>query len=251
MDCLGKIYRIFSLLFLMQLIACSSNTVYAPVLNGVHHMTPKGEYRVQRHDTLYSIAFDFGQDYRELALRNHIKPPYALEVGQVLRIKGAIAYQPTIMSTKRTIKTNWKPTLRTVPKQTTVKPVTIVSQPQTVKQWLWPVKGKVIQTFAPTLGSKGIDISGKEGEPIHVTSSGQVVYAGNGLTGYGNLIIVKHNEEYLTAYAHAEKILVHEGQTVKAGQSIALVGHTGTDKVKLHFEIRKAGKPVNPLSYLK
>jgi lipoprotein NlpD len=117
--------------------------------------------------------------------------------------------------------------------------------------WAWPASGKVIETFS-TSGrvNKGIDIAGQRGQPIQSTRSGKVVYSGTGIAGYGNLIIIKHDETYLSAYAHSEKVLVKEGDEVKAGQKIAEMGDSGTDRVMLHFEIRREGKPVDPLGFL-
>ena len=118
-------------------------------------------------------------------------------------------------------------------------------------RWSWPAKGRLLSTFSHNdAGRKGVDISGRLGQPVQAAAAGKVVYSGNGLRGYGNLIIVKHNEEFFSAYAHNKKNLVKENQIVKARQKIADMGKSGTNKVKLHFEIRRDGKPVNPLSYL-
>ncbi|MCK5648165.1 MAG: peptidoglycan DD-metalloendopeptidase family protein, partial [Gammaproteobacteria bacterium] len=116
--------------------------------------------------------------------------------------------------------------------------------------WRWPVKGKIIQRYSPGSGKKGIDISAAKGSLIKAAEAGKVVYSGQGLVGYGRLIIIKHNDAFLSAYAHNQSLLVNEGQVVKKGQSIARLGRSGTDGYKLHFEIRKNGKPVNPISYL-
>jgi lipoprotein NlpD len=120
-----------------------------------------------------------------------------------------------------------------------------------VSKWLWPTKGRVIKNFsAGDQGNKGIDIAGQRGQPIVSTAGGTVVYSGNALRGYGNLVIVKHNDNYLSAYAHNDRLLVHEGQSVKAGQKIATMGSSGANSVRLHFEIRYQGKSVNPKRYL-
>ncbi|MGY5652210.1 murein hydrolase activator NlpD [Vibrio cincinnatiensis] len=120
-----------------------------------------------------------------------------------------------------------------------------------VAKWLWPTKGRVIKSFsAGDQGNKGIDIAGQRGQPIISTAAGSVVYSGNALRGYGNLIIIKHNDHYLSAYAHNDQLLVKEGQSIKAGQKIATMGSSGTNSVRLHFEIRYQGKPVNPQRYL-
>ena len=117
--------------------------------------------------------------------------------------------------------------------------------------WIWPVKGPLIQGFSTTgVINKGIDLAGTKGEPVLAAADGKVVYSGTGLVGYGNLIIIKHNETYLSAYGHNSKLLLKEGQWAKAGQKIAEIGSTGTQRDKLHFEIRRNGKPVDPLQYL-
>jgi lipoprotein NlpD len=116
-------------------------------------------------------------------------------------------------------------------------------------EWHWPARGRVVRRFG-SAGSNGIDIAGRPGQPVRAASAGRVVYSGGGLRGYGELIIVKHNKRYLSAYAHNEEALVKEGDIVAGGQRIATIGRTGTDRVKLHFEIRRDGKPVNPLRYL-
>ncbi|WP_313752496.1 murein hydrolase activator NlpD [Mixta calida] len=131
----------------------------------------------------------------------------------------------------------------------TVSSTTSSSTP--VAGWRWPTDGKIIDNFsAAEGGNKGIDIAGSRGQPVIATASGRVVYAGNALRGYGNLIIIKHNDDYLSAYAHNDTMLVREQQEVKAGQKIATMGSTGTSSVRLHFEIRYKGKSVNPLRYL-
>jgi lipoprotein NlpD len=120
-----------------------------------------------------------------------------------------------------------------------------------VDKWSWPTKGRVVKKFSDgDQGNKGIDIAGQRGQSVVSTANGSVVYSGSALRGYGNLIIVKHNENYLSAYAHNDKLLVQEGQSVRAGQKIATMGSSGSDSVRLHFEIRYQGKSVNPLRYL-
>lgn len=140
----------------------------------------------------------------------------------------------------------------TAPTASTTEPTassTSTSSP--VSTWRWPTEGKVIENFAATEGgNKGIDIAGSKGQAIVATADGRVVYAGNALRGYGNLIIIKHNDDYLSAYAHNDTMLVREQQEVKAGQKIATMGSTGTSSTRLHFEIRYKGKSVNPLRYL-
>lgn len=138
-----------------------------------------------------------------------------------------------------------------VTNKTPVATAKTTSKNDKVSKWLWPTKGRVIKNFsAGEQGNKGIDIAGQRGQPIVSTASGTVVYSGNALRGYGNLIIVKHNDNYLSAYAHNDKLLVSEGQSVTSGQKIATMGSSGAKSVKLHFEIRYQGKSVNPKRYL-
>ncbi len=226
--------------------------------------TTSGQYRVQRGDTLYSIAFRFGWDWKALAARNSIPAPYVIRPGQVIRFDGQTGSTPT-----RTVATapTTSPSTRPVPPSSTAKtppatsrpqPAPSVSQPppappagRPVAGWAWPAGGPLIARFSSN-GSlnKGIDIGGELGQPVLAASDGSVVYAGSGLRGYGELVIIKHSDTYVSAYGHNRRLLVREGQQVKVGQTIAEMGSTGTDRVKLHFEIRRQGKPVDPLQYL-
>ena len=224
---------------------------------------PKGgysgnTYTVQRGDTLYYIAWITGNDFRSLALKNNVSAPYDLSVGQVLDVSGAttvvITKQTTnnvkppkqVQTTTTTTTTALSP-IKTVSTSTSTTPTTAANTVANIK-WQWPAKGNVIEKFSNA--TKGIDISGSLGDNVVSAADGKVVYAGNALPGYGNLIIVKHNDDYLTAYAHNQSILVREQQDVKAGQQIATMGNTGTNSVRLHFEIRYKAKSVDPLSYL-
>jgi lipoprotein NlpD len=221
-----------------------------------------GQYVVQRGETLYSIAFRFGWDWKVLAQRNNIAVPYIIKAGQVIRFDGrtnrtaAVAQAAranTAASAKPQPAAVVKPTNRTA--SVSSKPVAKPPASSVVKnftgRWTWPAKGAVIGRFSSN-GSlnKGIDIAGELGEPVLAGSDGSVVYAGSGLRGYGELVIIKHSDTYVSAYGHNRRLLVREGQQVKVGQVIAEMGSTGTDRVKLHFEIRRQGKPVDPLQYL-
>ncbi|WP_082629056.1 peptidoglycan DD-metalloendopeptidase family protein [Pseudomonas sp. TTU2014-080ASC] len=226
-----------------------------------------GQYRVQRGDTLYSIAFRYGWDWKALAARNKISPPYVIRVGQVIRFDGqpatssvASAAQATRTSPSSSGSASRSSTVvLTRPATTQSRPAAqtsaaVSSLPATEKSpsgWIWPTNGQVIGRFSSN-GSlnKGIDISGELGQPVLAASDGSVVYAGSGLRGYGELVIIKHSDTYVSAYGHNRRLLVQEGQKVKAGQKIAEMGSTGTDRVKLHFEVRRQGKPVDPLQYL-
>lgn len=248
------------------------------VYNRNYDAIPKGGYQgntytVKRGDTLFYIAWITGNDFRSLAAKNNIAAPYDLNVGQVLDVGDGTtvvtkqtttntnAVKPTTTTTTTTTTTNSTPATKvtttststsTSPATTTMSAAATATPNATTSvaniEWQWPVKGKVIETF--TNASKGIDIAGTLGERIDAAAAGRVVYAGNSLPGYGNLIIIKHNDDYLTAYAHNQTILVKEQQEVKAGQQIATMGSTGTNSVRLHFEIRYQVKSVDPLKYL-
>ncbi|MBW0149505.1 peptidoglycan DD-metalloendopeptidase family protein [Marinobacter arenosus] len=226
-----------------------------------------GRHVVQPGETLYSIAWRYGRDYRELGSANGIDAPWTLRAGQVLRLdlrgtvtsnrQNRVATRKSAASSGTSRAAPPAPTPRTAPKPAVTrapeKGAPLASQTQTVARvnWRWPHVGTVIAGYS-TSGrvNKGIDIAGKAGDAVKAAASGNVVYAGNGLLGYGNLIIVNHNEHYLSAYAHNRKILVREGEDVKAGQVIAELGSSGAERPMLHFEIRKNGNPVDPAHYL-
>jgi lipoprotein NlpD len=211
---------------------------------------PPGYYRVKKGDTLARIALDNGQAPRDVAQWNIVANPSfnpnVIEVGDLILVKppaSAKSSKPIEVKTVDPDKTD-------APKAETSKAP--ASKPEIVAEpgirLSWPAKGKVTDEFSDK--NKGIDIAGKVGEPIQAASDGNVVYAGNSLRGYGNLIIIKHDNTYLTAYAHNSKLLVKEGDNVRKGQKIAEMGDTDTNSPKLHFELRVNGKPVNPTPYL-
>jgi len=222
-------------------------------------------YTVRRGDTLYSIAWRFKLDHKELAQWNGIGPPYTIYPGQRLIMN------PMQAQAERSRRAAAANTTSSAPRQpTTTRPsapastsTASVSRPTVTtttgkvaaapapSRWLWPTDGEVIRRFSQeNAGKKGIAISGKKGQPVMATAGGEVVYSGSGLLGYGQLIIINHNKNYLSAYAHNSSLLVKEGDIVEAGQQIAKLGDTGTDRVMLHFEIRRDGRPVDPLKYL-
>jgi lipoprotein NlpD len=218
-------------------------------------------YTVRKGDTLYSISWRYGMDYKEVARINGIRSPYTIYVGQKLRFRApprtttAAVSKPIPQS--KPVQSAPKPQKVTPPPKTTTQPAkpATATQPQFVGsqniQWRWPTNGRVVSTYSESSpGRKGIDIAGKSGQAIIAAAAGKVVYSGNGLPRYGNLLIIKHNDVYLSAYAHSDKLLVKEGQTVSAGQKIALMGRTGTQRDQLHFEIRRNGKPVDPIRFL-
>ena len=226
-----------------------------------------GQYVVRPKDTLFSIAFRYGWDYKALAARNNIPAPYTIRPGQVIRFDGRTGSTPTAVSNASgsTPSSSLKTTvIRRQPNgaTTSIEAVTpsVASKPAPAPLppagpaptgWGWPSNGILIGKFSSN-GSlnKGIDIAGDLGQPVLAASDGTVVYAGSGLRGYGELVIIKHSETYVSAYGHNRRLLVREGQQVKVGQTIAEMGSTGTDRVKLHFEIRRQGKPVDPLQFL-
>lgn len=245
------------------LVGCSGNSSKAPVHDRSHAArspVTSGHYVVKRGDTLYSIAFRFGWDWKALAARNGIPAPYVIVPGQVVRFSGrgpvrAIAAKtpPPANVRKPVTVVRAQPVAKAQP----VTPVTTVRKTPTPVaagqqgKWLWPADGTLVGLYSSNTSlNKGIDIAGKLGQPIVATANGSVVYAGSGLRGYGELVIIKHNDTFISAYGHNRRLLVNEGQTVKAGQTIAEMGSTGTDQVKLHFEIRRQGKPVDPMQYL-
>ncbi|MFZ5935066.1 peptigoglycan-binding protein LysM [Pseudomonas putida] len=226
-----------------------------------------GQYVVKPGDTLFSIAFRYGWDYKELAARNGIAAPYTIRPGQAIRFSSGSTGSSTVVSspssssrttvirrpagTPITPAENGGKTTPTTPATPAPAVTTVPAAERAVGNWTWPANGVLIGKFASN-GSlnKGIDIAGDLGQPVFAASDGAVVYAGSGLRGYGELIIIKHSDTYVSAYGHNRRLLVREGQQVKAGQSIAEMGSTGTDRVKLHFEIRRQGKPVDPLQFL-
>ena len=193
---------------------------------------------VRKGDTLYAIAFRYGLDYKSLARRNSINPPYVIYINQLIQLRGA-AKQPDKDS---------GPLIRGASRKGTSE-----SRPSSkpVKAWHWPLKGEVIGSFSLVRPvNKGIDIAGEKGQKVVAAADGIVVYAGGNLRGYGQLVIIKHNDSYLSAYGNNATMLVKEGQSVKAGKSIARVGASPANVGMLHFEIRRDGKPVNPLKHL-
>lgn len=274
---------------------------------------------VQKGDTLYSIALEYGFDYKEIAEWNALADPNVILIGQQLRLTAPAGWQPSVATTPYS-SGNASSTVVTVPlasaETVRVTPISsstvpLKTEPKALKQaygvqevnkktstavvntrpvivatpstpaivrpaptpvattssakpeavattgdgeeqvrWSWPTEGKVIAPFNEAASVKGIDISGKSGQPVLAAADGKVVYSGSGLRGYGKLVILRHNKTYLSAYAHNDQILVKEGQAVSRGQKIAEMGNTGSDQVKLHFEIRQLGKPVDPQKYL-
>ncbi len=252
---LRLLFRFFvPFILLFSLSACNTSEIY----NDRNFNPPVyfGSHNVREGDTLYSIAWRYGRDYKELASANKISSPYKIKQGQKIRLdlRGRISSGSSKSKTKsanvsKASKSRSKN--KAIPQK---KKQTFNSRKtKSVKgiKWRWPHLGPIIARYSNSgSDNKGIDIAGQLGDPVFSAASGEVVYAGSGLLGYGKLIIINHNENYLSAYAHNKQILVKEGQKIRAGQKIAEMGNTGTNRAKLHFEIRRDGKPVNPLGYL-
>lgn len=233
-------------LMCLSIASCSSSKNYAPVteVSGYEAVPASGKYKVIAGDTLYSIAWRYGRDYRVLAKNNRIQPPYEIKSGQTIYLNGM---PPTQSAVKRKVISKTK---KPVTRKTKQHNARALKEPNyKVSRWSWPAKGKVVNRFSRK--SNGINIGGLYGASIYATAPGKVVYAGDGLRGYGNLIILKHNSLYLSAYAYNSRLFVKEGQWVKRGQKIAQMGKSASNIPMLHFEIRRAGKSVNPLKYLK
>lgn len=235
-----------------------------------------GYHTVQRGETLYQIAFRYGWDWKTLASNNNLRAPYTIYPGQRIslgrRSSTAAASTPVVSvprptasvparsqpsSVRSTPSSSRSSTSVATPAAPAVTPSVSTSAstasagPVSAAGWGWPARGQLLARFQSN-GSldKGIDIAGQLGEPVKAAADGAVVYAGRGLIGYGDMIIIKHDETFLSAYAHNSRLLVKEGDQVKVGQVIAEMGSSGTDRVKLHFEIRRKGQPVDPLAYL-
>jgi len=224
-------------LTLLLLSACGLNNNYAPVADRSEpSKVISGSYVVRPGDTLYAIAWNYGWDFRDLARVNKIKAPYNIFPGQKLYFK-------TIRLTKK----SKKPSSKTASKNNQRNSASKKWSGSKVT-WQQPVAGKIIRAFSTksTSKNKGIDIAGYPGQAIQAAATGEVVYSGSGLLGYGQLIIIKHNSEYLSAYAHNRRILVKEGQKVNLGEKIGEMGSNGNRKAILHFEIRRSGKPIDP-----
>jgi lipoprotein NlpD len=261
--------------------------VVAPkAIPGAENAGKPGYYTVKPGDTLIRVGLDTGQNWRDVARWNGLDNPNIIEVGQVLRVippgttdsavarpvapsttvagtalppasatrpasatasspaaPPVVAPLPTVASTNGTSTSNAPAPVATAP----LPPASSAGDDDIA--WIWPSSGTVLAGFDEAK-NKGLDIAGKLGDPVLAAGDGRVVYAGSGLRGYGNLVILKHNNTFLTAYAHNQTLLVKEDQTVRKGQKIAEIGQSDTDRAKLHFEIRRQGKPVDPARYL-
>ncbi|WP_026376397.1 peptidoglycan DD-metalloendopeptidase family protein [Aestuariibacter salexigens] len=267
-------------LITVTLGGCTSRSSPAPVVEvyqGKTYLDYEADtfdgdsYTVQKGDTLFAIAYFSGNDYRDIARLNNIAPPYQIFPGQSLKLLSPTSNSTSsssnkITSTKvtdtgRTTKSKAKKQVDPPTRQAYGESENLVNNqkfstgfkdfPVRVSAWQWPASGKIVSQFSRSeQGNKGLDIANQLGTPILAAADGKVVYTGDALRGYGNLIIIKHTESYLSAYAHNDRVMVKEQQWVHAGQQIAAMGNSGTDQIKLHFEVRYKGKAVDPLRYL-
>ena len=234
------------------------------LLPGYENAGKAGYYTVKPGDTLIRIGLDTGQNFRDIVRWNNLENPNLIEVGQVLRVvapvsttaDNGVVTRPVASGTVTTTTVAAPAKPASSAPGTTVTAAAPAASPAPAASageddiaWIWPAQGSLIAGFDEAK-NKGYDISGKAGDPVVASADGRVVYSGAGLRGYGNLIILKHNNTFLTAYAHNQTLLVKEDQSVKKGQKIAEMGNSDADRVKLHFEIRRQGKPVDPARYL-
>ena len=264
---------------MLVLSGCSSSSIYTPVdersiggrqpVRVVSSQHRPDQYVVRRGDTLYSIAFRYGLDYRQLARSNSINSDYSIYPGQKLSLR-LTSLGTAVASTKASASKQQKPAANptsSAPQKpastvTEAKPSTPVKTSRSPAKstavaskkalsWRWPGSGKVIKRFSNTGAvNKGINLAGNRGDPVFAAEAGRIVYAGSGLLGYGNLVIINHNQKFLSAYAHNSRILVKENDMVKMGDKIAEIGSSGATRNMLHFEIRRDGTPVDPMKYL-
>ena len=229
--------------------ASSSTRARAPVSRAAPSPIPTSAVHVVRAgETLYGISFRFGLRYQDVAAWNGIGDPYTIEIGQRLRLRplGAMPSSPRPGISRSAPATPLRPP-SSVPALPVRPPASIIGAPT----WRWPAQGQIIGRYVSgDQTQQGINIAGSAGQPILAAADGVVVYSGAGLVGYGELIILKHSDEWLSAYAHNRRRLVTEGSRVKSGEVIAEMGKTGAIREMLHFEIRRNGKPVDPLSFL-
>jgi lipoprotein NlpD len=251
----------------------SPNAAKAPakMIAGADNAGKPGYYSVKSGDTLIRIGMDSGQSWRDIARWNNIENPNLIETGQVLRVappeETGVVVRPVTSTNVVTSPAPAtaasapapavnaaavKPPASAASAPTNATPANNMATADTAEEavsFQWPTRGNLLAGF-DEVKNKGVDIAGKAGDPVLAAADGKVVYAGSGLRGYGNLVIIKHNNTYLTAYAHNQSLLVKEDQTIKRGQKIAEMGNSDADQVKLHFEIRRQGKPVDPAKYL-
>lgn len=258
-----SVYKILFVSCVILLSACRSETAYRAPVSEIGQpaissprttvtLTEGPRHRVNEGETLYAIAWMYDLNYQVLAQANNIAAPYVIFPGQILSLD--TGQVPAAQSARPAA------TPAVTPAVTQNTPITrnpignaqsrAAGTSNNLLRWMWPANGRVIGSFSSTTNAKGIDIAGNAGDPVYAAEAGEVVYAGGALLRYGELIIIKHNDQFLSAYAHNDAIHVAEGDRVSRGQQIASLGSTGIDRDMLHFEIRLAGEPVNPVDYL-
>ena len=234
-----------------SIISCSTSNIYAPVGSNRHSVKPSAtSHIVQRGDTLYSIAWQIGRDYKELARWNGINHPYTIYKGQKLTLVATKVSKKSVVSNKVSKKNDVSKAYssnKTVKKQRITATTSNNYQKELKLSWQWPIQ---VMQLEKGMVKTGVTLVGKAGELVHSSESGKVVYAGDGLKGYGNLLIVKHRDEFLTAYGYNKRLLVKEGSIVKKGQAIAEIGKDNKNRPALFFEIRRQGKAVSVTEYL-
>ncbi|WP_237443366.1 peptidoglycan DD-metalloendopeptidase family protein [Sinobacterium norvegicum] len=233
------------LIFLLS--GCLGNSAIVPVYNKSFSKQPSSSYHVvHRGETLYAIAFRYNLSFKQLATANNIDTDYVIYPGQKLRIRNVnTASKSTVNKSPTAVKKSASVASKKTTKAGAAKKYSVV---KVEDHWGWPIKGGILKSYSTkNPPHKGVDIKAAMGDSVTAARSGTVVYAGNSLRGYGNLIIVKHDDIYLSAYGYNSRLLVKEGQSVKKGQKIAEAGASAGGAVRLHFEIRSNGKPVNPL----
>lgn len=230
-----------------------ANATESKALPGAGNAGKPGYYTVKPGDTIMQVGRSTGQNWRDIVRWNNLDSPNQIEVGQVLRVvpsdgtAGAAVSSP-VSSGSGAVTTTKPPPAVAAPAAPMTTPTPTIA-PEGAVAWMWPSNGALIAGF-DEVKNKGLKLAGKLGDPVVAAADGHVVYAGSGLRGYGNLVILKHNETYLTAYAHNQTLLVKENQAVRKGQRIADMGSSDADRVMLHFEVRRQGKPVDPAKYL-
>ena len=239
--------------------AVSPAAAAVPLPPGSENAGKPGYYTVKPGDTLARIGLEAGQSYREIARWNGLDNPNRIEAGQVIRVvppgqsDDVVVTKPVASGKIMAAPLPAAGASAAVPaRPVTPTPVAIAAPAVSDEDitFIWPAKGEIVTGFDEAKNRKGVDVGGVAGDPVLAAADGEVVYAGAGLRGYGNLIILKHNKTYLSAYAHNQSLLVKEGSSVRQGQKIAEMGNSDADQVKLHFEVRKLGKPVDPTKYL-
>ncbi|MEE9342776.1 MAG: peptidoglycan DD-metalloendopeptidase family protein [Gammaproteobacteria bacterium] len=248
------------------LVSCGGQPVKAPVGDRSKAIKPaSGYHRVKPGESLYSIAWQYSLTVDDLSQWNQILHPFVIYAEQRLRLtqppagRQKTSVASSVSVPKQVIKKNkpakaGKKDKLVAPEEASLpakeKSERMIISATGKPAWEWPVKGEFKTASESSSVKKGIRLYGKLGEPVRAAAAGKVVYAGSALTGYGKLIIIKHNAEYLSAYAHNRKLLAKEGEAIKGGQKVALMGHSGVNRTQLYFEIRKNGSPVDPLKYL-